>query len=90
MGNAKTLSCRFKRSSTKNQPEIIPGFWTLGPFQQEEKDNNTQKDSWYFGEGVDGATHQVGLLPTGRSASLLYTPIEKKYSNMKINLVLPF
>ncbi|RVT76674.1 hypothetical protein EOD40_09240 [Flavobacterium sufflavum] len=91
VSNKNLLSTNFKNSSTKNQFEIIPGFWTFQPFEQEEKNNVTLKDAWYYGEGIDGAANQVGLLPTGRSASLLYTPIEKKYTNMKLNLsVTPF
>lgn len=89
--NKKILSTNFKNSSTKNQLEIIPGFWTFRPFEQEEKNNIISKDSWYYGEGVDGAANQTGLLPTGRSASLLYTPIEGNYTNMKLNInVTPF
>jgi len=86
-----TLSTNFKNSSTKNQLEIIPGFWTFGPFETEEKGSTISKDSWYYGEGIDGAANEVGLLQTGRSAKLLYTPIEGNYTDMKLNLNLtPF
>ncbi|HSD07992.1 hypothetical protein [Flavobacterium sp.] len=82
------LYTNFKNSSTKNQLQIIPGFWTLKPFEKEGSDT---KDAWYFGKGVDGADNQYGLLQTGRSATLLYTPIERKYSDMKLGLsVTPF
>jgi len=79
----------FKNSSTKNQLAIIPGFWTFKPFEKEGSD--ISKDAWYYGKGIDGADNQFGLLQTGRSATLLYTPIERKYTDMKLQLsVTPF
>lgn len=87
----KTLSTNFKNSSTKNQLNIIPGFWTFSPFNKEETDNSVAKDAWYYGEGFDGAANQFGLLQSERSATLLYTPIKGNYTNMKLNLsVTPF
>lgn len=86
-----SMITNFKNSSTKNQLEVIPGFWTFKPFEQGEKNTTTTKDSWYYGEGIDGATNQIGLLQTGRSATLLYTPIKGNYTNMKVNhSVTPF
>lgn len=83
------LSTNFKNASLKNQNEIIPGFWTFRPFKNEGTDSS--KDAWYYGKGVDGANNQFGLLQTGRSATMLYTPIERKYTDMKITLhVIPF
>jgi hypothetical protein len=83
------LSTNFKNVSLKNQPEIIPGFWTFRPFNNEGTD--TSKNAWYYGKGVDGANNQFGLLQTGRSATVLYTPIERKYTDMKTTLlVTPF
>lgn len=88
-GNKNLLVTNFKNSSTKNQLEIISGFWTFKPIKKEETDKT--KDAWYYGEGVDGANNQFGLLQTGRSAMLFYTPIEKKYTDMKLQLnVTPF
>ncbi|MGM8361072.1 hypothetical protein ACSV4D_04050 [Flavobacterium sp. ARAG 55.4] len=84
------LSTNFKNNSTINQLAIIPGFWTLAPFIQNNDTANT-KDAWFYGEGVDGANNQVGLLQTGRSAKLIYNAIKRDYSDMKIRLdVTPF
>ena len=89
VANKNLLSTNFKNNSTKNQLEIIPGFWTFKPFEKEGSD--TAKDAWHFGKGVDGADNQYGLLQTGRSATLLYTPIERKYTDMKLQWsVTPF
>lgn len=83
------LSTNFKNVSLKNQHKIIPGFWTFRPLNNEVTD--TSKDAWYYGKGVDGANNQFGLLQTGRSAAILYTPIERKYTDMKTTLnVTPF
>lgn len=79
----------FQNTSTRNQFELKPGFWTLRPFTNEGNDPN--KEVWYYGKGFDGADNQFGLLQTGRSATLLYTPIEKRYTDMKFCLtVTPF
>lgn len=87
--NKNVLFTDFKNNSTKNQLEIVPGFWTLKPFEAEGSDNS--KDAWFYGKGVDGADNQFGLLPTGRSGTLLYTPVERKYGDMKFQLtVTPF
>ncbi|MES2238835.1 MAG: hypothetical protein V4497_01110 [Bacteroidota bacterium] len=86
-----SLTTNFKNSSTKNQLEIIPGFWTFRPFEQEENKDAKTKDAWYYGEGIDGAANQLGLLQTGRSATMLYTPTKGSYNSMKLNLsVTPF
>ncbi len=84
--NKNTLITDFKNSSTKDQLEIIPGFWTFSPFDKENINNSNPKDAWYFGEGFDGAANQFGLLPTGRSARLLYTPVKRNYTDMTFNL----
>ena len=89
IADKNSLSTNFKNVSLKNQPPIIPGFWTFRPFSNEAAD--TAEEVWYYGKGVDGANNQFGLLQKGRSATMLYTPIERKYTDMKISLnVTPF
>lgn len=93
-GNSNVLSTDFKNVSTKNQPQILPGFWSWNHF--ESKDNearytvNKNADAWYYGEGADGAANMWGLLQ-GRSASMLYTPTGNKFGDMKLTMtVAPF
>ncbi len=92
--NPKILYTDFRNFPTGNQPEVIPGFWTLWHFKPADQDKNgsitKEGDAWYYGEGKDGAANMEGLLQ-GRSASMFYTPIEKKYDDMKLSLtVSPF
>jgi hypothetical protein len=83
------LHTDFRNVSTKNQPQVIQGFWTLGPIESPANDprmnGGSDRDAWYYGEGTDGAAGQVGLLQ-GRSASLLYTPVGKDFGDMKLSM----
>lgn len=91
IADKNSLSTNFKNTATENQTKIIPGFWTFAPFEPDTNSTSNEKDAWYYGEGVDGAANQVGLLQTGRSATLFYTPIKTNYSTMQLNLSLtPF
>lgn len=89
------LHTNFRNISTKNQPEIIPGFWTwdhlnakdFGRWAPEAKEG----DAWFYGDGSSGSAGRFGLLQTGRSASMLYTPVEKSGGNMRLEMsVAPF
>jgi hypothetical protein len=88
--NNKKLYTNFNHFPTIDQPEIIPGFWTRAPFNgQIHTRENT--GSWYYGEGGNGAEGRHGLIPSGRSASLLYTPVGNSFGDMTLNLVVsPF
>lgn len=91
---ATVLVTDFKNFSTKNQPAVLPGFWTLDYPEPVDKDprNSVSKDrdAWYYGEGADGAANLWGLLQ-GRSARLRYTPVGDRFGNMKLTLaVAPF
>ncbi len=85
----------FKNISVENQCQIIPGFWTFRPLET-KKDGvvipvDTTKNAWYYGEGSDGNANMVGLLQTGRSATMLYTPVKDKCKDMSVNMtVSPF
>ncbi len=82
------LETDFLNFPTSNQPEVIPGFWTLRHFDPAD---TTEQDAWLYGEGRNGAYEHVGLLQ-GRSANLGYTPsLEKAYGDMSLTLeVAPF
>jgi len=84
--NPKTLVTNFHNTSLRNQPSIIPGFWTWShaqnPDDERANTTDTTRDAWYFGAGSDGAAGHSGLLQ-GRSARMLYTPAGRTSGNMK-------
>lgn len=83
------LRTDFKNVSTKNQPEIIPGFWTLTHGQGSAADRQMpgaeRRDAWYYGEGTEGSAGLKGLLQ-GRTGRLLYTPKGEVYGDMKLSM----
>jgi hypothetical protein len=88
--DSRVLYTDFRNVSTKNQPDVIPGFWTLNNIEPPVSDmrpiiTNKDRDAWYYGEGTDGAAGQLGLLQ-GRSASLLYTPVGNDFGDMKLSM----
>ncbi|WP_114781690.1 PemB family protein [Botryobacter ruber] len=87
--NPNLLYTDFRNLSTKNQPKVLPGFWTFGHFEPEDENNpnnvSKERDAWHYGEGVDGAANMLGLLQ-GRSASLRYTPVGKTFGDMKLTM----
>ncbi|MEJ2545285.1 MAG: hypothetical protein P8Y99_14550, partial [Calditrichaceae bacterium] len=97
--NPNILSTDFKNICTSNQPLVIPGFWTFDHFRNtngnQEIDpkisRKKEEDAWYFGEGSNGCANMVGLLQTGRSASLFYTPRNNNSKNIELSMtVAPF
>ncbi len=88
------LTTDFKNVSTKNQPKVLPGFFTWEHFEPAGNEarytTNKNADAWYYGEGVDGAANMKGLLQ-GRSAAMRYTPVGKTFGDMKLTMTLaPF
>jgi hypothetical protein len=79
----------FRNVSTKNQPEVIPGFWTMtigsGSANDRMMGTGEQRDVWYYGEGTDGAAGQLGLLQS-RTGRLLYTPVGIEFGDMKLSM----
>ncbi|SDK26589.1 hypothetical protein SAMN05421823_102297 [Catalinimonas alkaloidigena] len=75
----------FQHLPTQNQPEVIPGFWTLCHFDTTGENPNQERDAWWYGEGQDGAAGVRGL-GQGRSASLFYTPTDEAHEDMKLTL----
>ncbi len=83
-----TLSTNFDNLPTTNQPEIIPGFWTLDGYKP--ADTNRQPwevdmshDYWTYDKGFNGAVG-YGLLQDQKGARLLYTPCRKEYGDMSV------
>ncbi|OLY90677.1 hypothetical protein SAMN05444008_101336 [Cnuella takakiae] len=84
----------FAQLSTRNQPRVLPGFWTLGHVAPQYRENqypaDTTRDAWYFGAGSEGAGGMQGLLQ-GREGVLYYTPLGMPSGNMELELELvPF
>lgn len=85
------LQTDFKNVSTKNQPKIIPGFWTFDHLIGDEEMKDQNKDAWYYGDGRGGSANLTGLQQSGRKASMLYTPVDEKHGDMKLTMtVAPF
>ena len=92
--NPKILETDFRNLSLKNQPAIIPGFWTWDHITVQEQDtrNNADRlqDAWYYGDGIEGAGNMQGLLQ-GRHARMSYTPVGEQFADMKLSItVAPF
>ncbi|MBQ8520689.1 MAG: hypothetical protein IJ456_04810, partial [Bacteroides sp.] len=80
----------FRNFPTRNQPRLIPGFWTVDgykPIDTAEYDwqVDMSKDYWIYGKGFNGA-RGFGLLQDQKGARLLYTPLEGKYGDMEVSL----
>lgn len=78
--NMNVLYTDFKNFSTKNQPKVLPGFWTLTHFEP-----GNEKDAWFYGKGSDGCANEIGLLQ-GRSARMWHTPVGDNHGDMKITM----
>ncbi|WP_187264639.1 PemB family protein [Pontibacter beigongshangensis] len=85
----KVLFTDFRNASTRNQPKVVPGFWTLDHFDAADEapaaPAGKNGDAWHYGTGLDGAANMEGLLQ-GRSASMRYTPVGKAFGDMKLTL----
>ena len=86
--NNKVLAVDLQGLSTRYQPEVKPGFYTLDCFAPSDTydwtaDNN--RDPWYVGAGVDGAVNDTGLVQANKGARLRYTPVRKDFGDMKLS-----
>lgn len=89
----ETIHTDFLNFPTARQPHIIPGAWTLDCYKpldtaEFEWTADESKDSWYYGEGVDGAAGCRGLIQAVKGARMMYTPLEGNYGNMALSLLL--
>lgn len=62
-----------------NQPEIIPGTWTIDCYKPSDtRDYSWQPDNsrsaWGYAEGQDGAEGQWGMVQLQRGARMMFTP----------------
>ena len=84
-----TLVTDFKNISTRNQPAILPGFFTWAHLVAVKTDRrftvDTTKDAWYYGKGIEGAADISGVLQ-GRNGKMRYTPVGEKFGDMQLTL----
>lgn len=86
-----SLMTDFLDFPTAYQPRLLPGFWTVDAFKPADTQAyDWQPDTtrcWTYDRGIDGAARSTGLLQATRGARLLYTPVEKKYGDMSVTLI---
>lgn len=86
--NNKILVVDLKGISTRYQPEVKPGFYTLDCFAPSDTYDWTasnSRDPWYVGAGVDGAANDTGLVQANKGARLRYTPVGNDFGDMKLS-----
>jgi len=94
IADPKLLHTTFENVSTKDQPKVIPGFWTFKPLSSSPARGrrifHKGPDVWYYDLGKGGAENITGLIQAG-NAGMYYTPVGKAFGNMKYSLtVVPF
>lgn len=88
--NGKCLEPELQTLSTKYQPAVLPGYYTLDCYAPEDTHDfnweaDTTKDAWYYGPGVNGAALDTGLVQATKGARLRYTPVGETFDDMKIS-----
>lgn len=86
----KRLDVDFKTLSSRYQPLVIPGYWTLDCFAPEDISEfpweaDTSVDPWFYGPGINGAANAIGFVQATKGARLRYTPVGTDFGNMKIS-----
>lgn len=84
------MRVNLKNISTRYQPEVEQGFFTLDCFAPEDTRAfdmvaTNDGDPWYYGNGVDGAATDTGLVQANKGARLRYTPVGKTFRDMQIS-----
>ncbi len=87
---SNSMETDFSNFPTFNQPNIIPGFWTVDGYKPIDTNDYDwkvypEKEYWYYGEGINGAKG-TGLLQQQKGARILYTPLSRNYQDMAITL----
>ncbi len=86
--NNRVLVVDLQGMSTRYQPEVKPGFYTLDCFAPSDTYDWTvdnSRDPWYVGPGVDGAADDTGLVQANKGARLRYTPVGSTFGDMKLS-----
>ncbi|MFG6685793.1 hypothetical protein ACGK9U_04365 [Mariniflexile sp. HNIBRBA6329] len=89
---ANVLIPNLENMSTKYQPKILPGFWSLDSYapldtQEFNWESDNRRDPWYYGEGINGAANNLGFVQNTKGARMRYTPVGKVFGDMKISFV---
>ena len=87
----KTLDTDFHNFPCQWQPDILPGYWTVDGYKPADTaafpwSFDLKKPMWIYGKGFNGAVG-MGLLQDQRGARLMYTPMENKYGDMHLTLL---
>jgi hypothetical protein len=89
--NDKTvLVPNLENMSTVYQPEVIPGFWSLDSYAPKDTEEfnweaDNTRDPWYYGEGINGASNNIGFVQNAKGARMRYMPVGKTFNDMKIS-----
>ncbi|WP_116107553.1 hypothetical protein [Lewinella sp. IMCC34191] len=79
----------FRHVAVENQPLVMPGFWRFAPLRVPDMKAPVEPgDAWTYGAGTGGSAGQTGLIQTGRTAALSYTPVGDTHGNMRVSLSL--
>lgn len=84
-----SFSTDFHNFPTCNQPEIIPGFWTLDGYKpadtnKQQWDVDMAKDYWTYDKGFNGAVG-YGIVQAQKGARMLYTPRFDNCGDMEVS-----
>lgn len=84
----RELSTDFHNFPTSNQPEIIPGFWTLDGYKpadtyKQQWGVDMTKDFWAYDKGFNGAVG-YGIVQAQKGARMLYTPRFEDCGDMEV------
>ena len=87
----KHLETDFHDLPCQWQSWVLPGYWTVDGYKPLDTAEyswsfDPQKPMWEYKEGFNGAIG-MGLLQTQRGARLMYTPMEKQYGDMHLELL---
>jgi len=90
VASTQTLETDFHDFPCQWQPEILPGYWTVDGYKPADTAEfpwsfDKSKPMWEYGKGFNGAVGS-GLLQAQRGARLMYTPLGKKYGDMRVVL----
>lgn len=87
-----TYSTDFVNFPCEQQTKILSGFWAVDGYKP--LDTSYYYDwkadtvrNWYYGEGINAAKGYHGFLQTVRGARLMFTPVDKKFGDMSVDLV---
>ena len=87
----KHLETDFHDFPCQWQSQVLPGYWTTDGYKPADTAEfpwafDPKKPMWEYKEGFNGAVG-MGLLQAQRGARIMYTPLEKRYGDMHLKLL---